>query len=585
MTERGHSAQMAKENLISVEEAADQLGVSAETVRRLCRAGSIKAERMGRGWIIYGDELPKNVRKRRRPAPQRGTLDFERAAAQVFRTDVRELWAPDPLRWEDLRKDTDHLISEAANRVANGGPFDPGVSVNVAKTPLLSRPGYMPSVLDRIAYHAVIASFAPQIEALISDLEKAVGRTVVFSARTSTDPQYLFKFWRILWLRFKNTIDKYVDKGFEYMVRSDIVGYYESMQHSALFPAIEATGAEAEAVRALRTMLTLWCPIRGVGIPQGPDASRALGNLYLVPVDQEMCHGHPWIYFRYMDDIRIMGRTRRDVVEGTTLLQEACRRRGLLLGSEKTVLLVGDDAKADLRQEEDLDRARYLFDIRRNKKQALPLLKKILKAALGQGGQLHAKKAKFSLWRLADSRDSTMVGRVCRSLEDLAPIAQIVAQFLQRFIRRHHVQQKIGVFLNDPARNLSPTLSSWLLAVCLDLPYDPPHDWASYARRVTFDGNRPQYERAIAASVLARGRQLADIEALRNALIREFQPELARGFVVALGRVGALDKGTANSVTARMPGLAVTIEYMKGRSDLPSLIYPEDTSPVVTPRS
>jgi excisionase family DNA binding protein len=568
---------MLSDQVITVEEAAERLGVSVETVRRRCRAGTLVAEQVGGQWLIDETTLPKAIRQRARGGAGQD-VDLEGAFPQLFTMDVKDLWVPDILRWEDHRDARQDVVREAALRFAAPGPFEAAVVVEVPKTPFLTRAASILDFTDRVVFHAAVASFIERVEASIAQLEQQVGRRVIFSARRSPSKNYLLKNGRDLWLQFKDAIDEHIDAGFEWMVKTDLVAYYDSIQHDVLMGDVSALNPDRTVLAALRSMLSRWAHARNTGIPQGPDASRVLGNLYLLAVDQEMSRG-PWIYIRYMDDIRVFGKTRKDVIEGTRHLERECRKRGLVLAAHKTEALVGDDAKADLRDDE-MNNARYLFDLRGKRKEATPLLRKILRRAISGDGHVAEKPAKFSLWRLTKVRDRFVLNTVLNSLEDLAPIGDLAAQFLQRFLGRRRVRERVGEFLNDPARNLSPALSAWLLAALLDYRKDPPGSWVGYARKVATDRNEPPFHRAVAVNLLSRGRETADISRIRAGLLREHDPEVARAYAVALARVNELDKATMSAVRARFPELHRTLNYLQGRNRLPSLIYPGESVPI-----
>lgn len=53
-----------KDNYVTSIEAAASLGFTADHVRKLIRQGKIKAERIGRNWIIKKNNLTKICRQR-----------------------------------------------------------------------------------------------------------------------------------------------------------------------------------------------------------------------------------------------------------------------------------------------------------------------------------------------------------------------------------------------------------------------------------------------------------------------------------------------------------------------------------------
>ena len=158
-------------------------------------------------------------------------------------------------------------------------------------------------------------------------------------------------------------------------------------------------------------MLSEWSSIPGVGLPQGPDAARLLANLYLVPVDEAMSDG-PWLYSRYMDDIRVLAATKGEAVRAVHKLEVECRRRGLVLSAAKTKLMHGEQARIELGDSE-LDAVQYLFESHRAS--SAQEFRRILNTAISEEGNLDGRRARFSLWRLQELRNRDVLPAVLGS--------------------------------------------------------------------------------------------------------------------------------------------------------------------------
>lgn len=561
---------MPEDDLLSVEEVAGLLGLSVATIRRKCASGDLKAEKVGRQWVIDRKSLPSRPRSSRPSPPRPTTFDLDTALVHLRSRDLSptEVWVPDILLHDDQVAAEADLKSEAAERLQNEGPFDPVMEVPVPKTALFIRAASYPTLVDRLAYHACVLALGPRMESRRLDC--------VFSARLSKKPKYLLENGKNAFLDWQAACRKAIDDGFTWMVRTDIVSYFDNIQHRLLFSDLDALGGPAAAARVLKRMLGEWSHHTSVGIPQGPDASRLLGNHYLHVVDEAMCQGE-WTYLRYMDDIAILGRSRHDVQLAIQTLQVELRRRGLTLASKKTKLLEGADAKNEF-DEPELAQAQYHFVAKL--KSARRLLKKILRQSLKDEGNVVVRWARFALFRLRALRDSDVLKKVFDRLEDLAPVASIVAEYLLPWLDRASVERRLGAFLNDPTRNTSPYLSTWLLAAALERRKSIPEPWIDYARRTCQDKNQPVYLRAVAANLMALGGHPADLAWLERELRSEFDPTLLRGYLVALARAGHLTGAIISAATGRRPELAVTGEYLKGRQTLPSLVYRDQSVPI-----
>jgi len=162
--------------------------------------------------------------------------------------------------------------------------------------------------------------------------------------------------------------------------------------------------------------------------------------------------GRVWRYLRFQDDIRVLAKSESELIEATRTLEKECKKRGLMLSAKKTNVLVGNEAKKML-SDKDVEEASSLFESG-NFRRARPQLRKILKSAVK--GELRERRARFSLWRLTLLRDHGLIKEILPRLEKLAPLASLVAQYLQPFVSRKAVVDGLTKFLADGERNTSP---------------------------------------------------------------------------------------------------------------------------------
>ena len=560
---------------LTVEEAAHRLGKPVSTVRRWVATGRLPGSKAGRQWLVNATAVPAQpmpVPASRAAAPSPSSVNLDQSLRQLERRDLRALWVPDILNHEDALGDRVTLLAAAATKLATPGPFEPMAVIEVPKTEFSTRPGADLALEDRLAFHGAVAACAPRIEALLND--------AVYSARLSPDPDYLNKKGRDQWLAWRHETVRLIEAGYVWLVRTDLTGYFDNIEHRLLFADIDRVCPDPTIANALKRMLGQWAPVNARGIPQGPDVARTLGNLYLIPVDEQMVTGD-WKYLRFLDDIHVLGRTRREVIEGTRALERECRRRGLSLNGSKTKLLHGTAAVESLTEPE-LDKAQYWLDV-----DAAPMarteLRKILRASLARAGALNERHALFSLYRLRILRDHTMIRTVLENIERLAPTVSAMTQYLYPFLARSRVTEGLLAYFRDADRNTSPFVSAWLLGGLLDRGGNLPDGIVQYAAKIARDRNQPTYHRAVAANVMALGRRPSDLTWLVASAKSEYDPSLVRGYVVALARVSQLDKGTESIIVARIPSLATTFGYLRGRKNMPSLVFPQFRAPILRP--
>jgi excisionase family DNA binding protein len=77
------------EKVFTVEEAAEQLRVGTETIRRYTKSGKLKAKKIGRRWLIPASQLDSVSESAERPSPK---IQFSSgASAAVHNRKILEL--------------------------------------------------------------------------------------------------------------------------------------------------------------------------------------------------------------------------------------------------------------------------------------------------------------------------------------------------------------------------------------------------------------------------------------------------------------------------------------------------------------
>ena len=356
----------------------------------------------------------------------------------------------------------------------------------------------------------------------------------------------------------------------------------ENVTGAASVTGPESLTGQRDAVSSLREMLRTWTSTVNTGLPQGPDASRVLANFYFTPIDHAMRTRTTVHYFRYMDDIRLVGDSRAELIQALHVLDEECRRRGLALSTKKTTMHRGEAARQSL-EDSTLDEAAYVFDSdAASSEDKRKHLRKLFRKAVTEAGEMtNARHARFSLYRLFKMRDYAVMKQVLERLESVAPLGWIVPAYLSPWLSQKRVQEGIVEFLKDRDRNTSEYLSAWVLAAMLDVPGHCHPDVIAYARAVFQHRDSAVYHRAIAVNVMALGQWPRDIQSIEELLRREHDPAMLRAGLVALARVARLNKAVS-ARPERVAGLGVTVKYLQGRRDLPSLIYSTKRTPVLS---
>ena len=244
-------------------------------------------------------------------------LDVSEAINKTTRNDLL------PQRPEDrVRGELGNRFSEYLVRNIERGDYDPlpSYSVAVPKSRLTTRPAALLSFSDRVVYEAIVAILRPRIEKFL------LGSGIVFWPRGNESD----KRWREFEASVKTPSCRYV-------VRADIAGFYESVNHEDLADCVVAATGHRDVADALSDFLGRVMNSHR-GLPQGLPPSDSLSTLYLAEVDFAMVR-HNFQYVRHGDDIRISAGTYDEGCKAVRALEATLRQHGLLLNVEKTRVL------------------------------------------------------------------------------------------------------------------------------------------------------------------------------------------------------------------------------------------------------
>jgi len=416
------------------------------------------------------------------------------------------------------------------------------------------------TVAEMLAYDALVSSIVEAIDHAMAPF--------VYSSRTAASKRYLFRQGSRQWVAWSVAVNGAGSIEGSWIVKTDLASYFDTVNLGLLDAELASIGTPSLTRARLGGMLEAWATVPGTGLIQGPNASRALGNLYLAPVDTAM-QGNKFSYFRYMDDIRIIASSRRQAVEALRLLERECHARGLVLSPSKTEVLPFADHTSDALERDRRDAA-YFLKIGRVS-QARSSLHKIMEAALRER-EPSKTNVKFGLWRLSQVRDDGFVSDVTNRLDDLAPYASVVAEYLRSHLSSTRARQGISAYLSDPGSLGHPYLIFYLLALMTEAPRPLPPDWIRFARGLANDSGAPPDVRIVAANVIARSGASEDIHYIRSVVRSDGTPEhMARGFITALARVGAMDSASAKAARMCGPIAAGAVDYLETATRLPSL--------------
>jgi hypothetical protein len=247
--------------------------------------------------------------------------------------------------------------------------------VEVPKSILAVRPGSVPEIKDRIVSYAIINIIAPKIDSKFSDsvysyrvkkdYEKSKSGLfdkrieIPYLKKKTLQRVALIEDWQYAWPVFYEVSKHlYEVEGYNFLSVSDISSYFENINHELLRDhLLFLLPNEQKTINLLMEILDRWVWKSGTmrrlgrGIPQRNDASSFLGNIFLMPLDDELeeySKSHDIKYIRYMDDVQVFSKSSDVAQEVLLVMNKALRDLYLNVQGSKTQLLEGKEIEKEL---------------------------------------------------------------------------------------------------------------------------------------------------------------------------------------------------------------------------------------------
>lgn len=502
------------------------------------------------------------------------SMNILRRAWHLARNDARTAFVSDAIRYNDFAFNFEDNLQSLRDVLASGD-YHPGplLRIDVPKSTLAVRPGSFPQIEDLIVGFGIVVLIAPKLDGYLSEgvysyrLKKRLDRDSLFKdvqilkhpflkRRTIQHRVNIVESWYGIWPEFaKVTRLAYEEKGFNYLGESDIAAYFENINIDILRDLLlKYLPKQQRIVNLLTNMLDYWSwrSYEGRrlprGIPQGNTVSSFLGNIYLLPLDQEFKkfgQQNEISYFRYMDDVRIFAKDEAVARKMIFLMNDVLRGLHLNIQGSKTAILRGSDIEKQLiddrfdivnDQIKTFERQRELTASERDqhsnslKRQYRRI--KCRKRAL-TGKDLRLFRRLLTGFRLLD--DPYLVSRTLLELER-NPDARLIKSaigYFRRFPGREKIAQRINKFLQSPI-NLFAQQEALLLSV-LRYFRDWPGDANRYARRVLRLKKKHWYVRVEAALLLSQEvLRPRSVRSLRNLYKNEPNEQVRRALLVPL---------------------------------------------------
>jgi retron-type reverse transcriptase len=258
---------------------------------------------------------------------------------------------------------------------------------------------------DQITYQAIVNVIADQFYRALRPLYYVRTFGALYAGRNSP---FFYRPWKSCYRNFNASITKAYSLGNEIMADFDLVSFFDLIDHKSLRSVLKHRVKSGELLDLLFSCLGQWTSadatnIKGHGIPQGPEASAFLAAVFLKDFDKGQYRRVT--YLRYVDDIRLLGKSSTSVKRALINLDLRSKSLGLVPQAQKIVVREVGDIRTELKSvPSSLDTMRTRRSGKSLTKSSVRRLERILRRSLvGRGNRVEVNdptKFKFALYRL-----------------------------------------------------------------------------------------------------------------------------------------------------------------------------------------
>lgn len=197
------------------------------------------------------------------------------------------------------------------------------------------RPVRILSIKDQIVYQSIANVIANRFreEQKKFKFNKTFG--AIFAGKISP---YFYEDWKICYGLYNKAILEAYEEGNKYVGEFDLVSFYDLIDHCLLEDCLRLSVDSEDLIELLCRCLKEWTAIRQNtyfehGVPQGPEASAFIAECVLFNIDRQEFKDVK--YFRYIDDIRLIGKSEPILRRALIKLDIASKTLGLVPQAQK----------------------------------------------------------------------------------------------------------------------------------------------------------------------------------------------------------------------------------------------------------
>jgi hypothetical protein len=492
------------------------------------------------------------------------------------RTDAEDDFCPDYVRYGDYALVREQHVLPLLTSCLRPDMHQLGRLIIPRPTSLLSRDTpWLPFPL-RVTYMLLLRRLLPALRPCLSPS--------CHSSRLDDWDEVSYP-WRAgrgvsAWAQFKNEYRRLVldhgDEGFA--IVTDLTSFYEHISIgefvAGLHTILDKNASDlSDELSALEHLLRA-AAFKGRGLPQNMDPSRFFADVYLRVVDDRLRRVPALAYMRYVDDIRLVAKTRGAVLRGLQELEAQLKAAGLFLNSKKTELIDAQNAEWTRAQEADHD-----FKLAQCDELLLGATKAKIHECLRITGDEMQAAVKHGHDRLVRAYGNRLIrvaqftgvrSDACRQLEAVAlsgfrnhpGAADKWAEFASPALSQGGVRELLEI-LSTPDCNAYAWTNMWAVITIARAQSLPPEAMDTlYA--IAFDRAQPDYLRGWAAVAFARHADgLRRREIVDSCLAESNSLFLRRAAVVAAQELTSATKAEIRAQTiSRDPTLSFLWKHL-----------------------
>jgi len=406
-----------------------------------------------------------------------------RIAANYVLDDQKDDFVPDVFRHQDYLYNLEANLDRLARNLKHGTYRPrPLKEIDVPKAGLSVRPGSSLEIEDHIVFFGIAYLLAPVLDRVLPDSvfhfrvrkkgDRPHPRQLFYNEHRTLLNRHLrkrlriFGDWYEVWPEFMAEAQKlYAEKGFTFLVESDITAYFENISHPLLADVLRQHAPhQLRLINVLMEMISTWATpsFWGVrpqrGIPQGNEVSSWLGTLFLVQMDAELLklqRKGRIEFVRYVDDLKVFAKDRKTARKVVLLINQLLRRMHLNMQTSKTDIYEGDQIAQRLTDER-VEKVSKILDAlpesdekttEEQKQSAIAEVKPIFDAHFGSASKL--EKTDIRLFKrvltvLKATRSPMAVEFCLKCIWSQPALTDKIAKYLTLWMDRPDVQQAIN---------------------------------------------------------------------------------------------------------------------------------------------